>query len=84
MGGSEAGKLHMGMEMEALKLVNNLYSVLHTYTSHINESDIADTDASVNYLKADATHDLEIRPVATIQAKQPNGQIIQSTNGCQM
>ena len=30
----------------------------------------------------DAPHDLSIWPVAPIQVKQPNGQILQSTKGC--
>ena len=84
MGGSEAGKLRMGMEMETLKLVNNLYSVLHTYTSRINESDIADTGASGHYMKSDATHELAIRPVAPIQVNQRSGQILQYTKGCRL
>ena len=84
MGGSEAGKWHMGMGMAKLKLINNLYSVLNPSTSHRNESAIANTGASGNYLKTDAPHDIEIRPVAPIQVKQPTGKILQSTKVCRL
>ena len=66
------------------KLLNNLYSLLHTSTSLRSKSDIAHTGALGNYLQADAPHDISIRPVAPIQAKQPNDQILQSTKGCSL
>ena len=68
--------------VDKLKLVNNLYSILNSYTSRINASLIADTGASGYYLKADAPHNLASWPVATIQVKQPNVQILHSTKGC--
>ena len=70
--------------MDKLKVVNNLYSVVHTCTLSSNSSAIADTGASGNNLKADATHDLASWPVEPIQVKQPNGQILYSTRGCQL
>ena len=70
--------------MEKLKLVNNLYSLLTPYTYRGNESSIADTGASGHYLKADSPHDIAIWPVAPIQVKQPNGQILQPTKECRL
>ena len=79
MGGSEAGKLKMGVEMEKLKLVNKLYSIVHPSAYCSNASKIFDTGDLGQYLKADAPHDLASRPVAPIQVKQPNGQVLHST-----
>ena len=55
--------------MEKLKLVNNLYYILHPSKYRSNASTIYDTCASGHYLKADAPHDLAIRKVAPIQSK---------------
>ena len=70
--------------MNKLKLVNNLYYVVNLSTSCSNTSAIADTGASLHDLKVDAPHELVSRPVAPIQVKQPNGQILQSTKGCRL
>ena len=70
--------------MEKLKLVNKIYSIVHPSTSRSDTSAIYDIGASGHYLKADAPHDLALRPVATIQVKQPNGKILQSTKGCRL
>ena len=69
------------MVLDKLKLVNNLYSVLHPSTSHSKASTIVDTGASGHYLKADAAHDLASWSVAPIQVKQTNGQILHSNKG---
>ena len=70
--------------MKTLKLVNNLYSVVHTSLYHSNAPAIADTGAYGHYLKADAPHDLALQPVAPIKLKQPNDQILKSTNVCRL
>ena len=70
------------MRVEKLKLVNNLYPVVHPSTFRSNSFVISDTGASGHYLKADAPHELASRPVAPIQVKQPNGQILHYTEGC--
>ena len=62
-----------------IKLVNKLNSILHPSASLSNASPIADTSASVHYLRADAPNDLAIRPLAPIQVKQPNGQKLKFT-----
>ena len=67
--------------MDKLKLLNNLYSIVNPYTSYSNASAIADTGASGHYLKAEALRDLVSQPVAPIQVKQPNRQILHSTKG---
>ena len=67
--------------MDKLKVVNNLYFVVHPYKSYINASSITDTGPSGQYLKSDATHNLASWPVAPIQVKQPNGQILHYTKG---
>ena len=69
------------MVVDKLKLLNNLYYVVNPYTSHSNASAIADTGASGHYLKAEALRDLVSQPVAPIQVKQPNGQILHYTKG---
>ena len=70
--------------MENIKVVNNLYSLLPTSTSHSNKSAIADTGSSGHYLKANAPHDISIHPVAPIQVNQPNGQILKYTKACRL
>ena len=70
------------MAVDKLKLVNNLYSVVNTYTYPSNSPLIADKGASGHYLKANAPHDLASRPVAPVQVKEQNVQILQSTKGC--
>ena len=72
------------MGVDTLKLVHNLYSVVNTSPSRSNASALADTGASGHYLKSEAPHELASRPVAPIQAKQPNGQILHSTKVCQL
>ena len=84
MGGSEKEKLHSRIGVDNLKVVNNLYSVVHTSKSFIYASSITDTGASEHYLKADATHDLASWPVEPIQVKQPNVQILHSTKVCKL
>ena len=68
--------------MENIKLVNDLYSLLPTSTPCSKKSAIYDTGESGNFLHADKTHDIEIRPVAPIQVKYSNVQILHSTKGC--
>ena len=70
------------MEVDKLNLVSKLYSIFNPSTFRSNTSEISDTGASGNDLKADAPHDLASKPVAPIQANQPNGQILRSTKGC--
>ena len=82
--GSKAGKLHSRMGVDILRIVNNLYSVVHSSTSRSNASAISDTGASGYYLKVDAPHDLASRTVALIQEKQPNGKILHSTKVCRL
>ena len=70
--------------MENTELVNKLYSLLTTFTSYRNTSAIADTGASGHYLKSNSPHEVSIQPVAAIQVKQPNGQILKSAKGCRL
>ena len=49
---------------------------MNPYTSRSNASAISEKVASGQYLKADALHELASRPVAPIQVKRPNGQIL--------
>ena len=67
--------------MDNSKLVNNLYYLLPTSTLCRRKSAISDTGASGYYLQVDAPHGIAIQPVALIQAKILNGQLIQSTKG---
>ena len=70
--------------MENNKLVNNLYSLLTTYSYHSKKSAISDTSESGHYLKANTTHDIAIQTVAPIQLKQLNVQILQYTKVCRL
>ena len=72
------------MGVDKLKLVDKLYSVVNPSTSRSNASSIADTGSSGHYLKVKAPHEIASRPVAPIQVKQPNGQILHSTKCCQL
>ena len=58
-----------------------LYYLLPTSTSNRYISAIDYTGASRHHLKDNAPHDIAIHPVAPIQLKQPNVQILQSTKG---
>ena len=72
------------MRLDKLKLVNNLYYVVDTSTYRGNASEIADTAASGHYLKAESPRELVSLPVAPIQVKQPNVQILHSTKVCRL
>ena len=82
MGGRKSGKWHSGVGVYKLKLINNLYCVVNPSTFRSNASVISDIGASGHYLKAEAPHDIVSWPVAQIQVKQPNGQILHFTKVC--